>query len=221
MASAGAPPGAGSTAHPRCRTASPDARGPSVTWRGPPDPVGEVVRGFDAGQRAPDPPGPGPHGRRRDDLRGASQRHGRRRGLWPQERERRILRGGPRRSSPTVPRRVLREAARRTGHPGRRGRSSSTGRPTSAVRRERPEAWSTAHPVRGSGPHPAVVPGTVPVIETGVGICHVYVDAAADLAKALADRPRRRPPRRACATPRRPSSSIAPSPLAFVPKAAA
>ena len=26
---------------------------------------------------------------------------------------------------------------------------------------------------------------TIPVIETGIGVCHVYVDAAADPAKAL------------------------------------
>ncbi len=31
-----------------------------------------------------------------------------------------------------------------------------------------------------------VLNSTVPVIETGIGICHVYVDAAADLGKALA-----------------------------------
>ena len=31
-----------------------------------------------------------------------------------------------------------------------------------------------------------VTKSTVPVIETGIGICHVYVDAAADLDKALA-----------------------------------
>ncbi len=31
-----------------------------------------------------------------------------------------------------------------------------------------------------------VTESTVPVIETGVGVCHVYVDAAADLAEALA-----------------------------------
>ena len=42
-------------------------------------------------------------------------------------------------------------------------------------------------PRGGAGLIQSVVTGsTVPVIETGVGICHVYVDAAADLAKALA-----------------------------------
>ena len=35
---------------------------------------------------------------------------------------------------------------------------------------------------------------TVPVIETGVGNCHVYVDAAADLDKALSDRDQRQDP---------------------------
>ena len=40
---------------------------------------------------------------------------------------------------------------------------------------------------------------TVPVIETGVGNCHVYVDAAADLEMALADR---------CSTRRRQRPSI-------------
>ena len=33
-----------------------------------------------------------------------------------------------------------------------------------------------------------VTESTVPVIETGIGVCHVYVDAAADLDKARGDR---------------------------------
>ncbi len=42
-------------------------------------------------------------------------------------------------------------------------------------------------PRGGAGLIRSVVEGsTVPVIETGVGNCHVYVDAAADLDKALA-----------------------------------
>ena len=43
-------------------------------------------------------------------------------------------------------------------------------------------------PRGGAGADPAVVEeSTVPVIETGVGNCHVYVDAAADLDMAVGD----------------------------------
>ena len=63
-----------------------------------------------------------------------------------------------------------------------------------------------------------VTESTVPVIETGVGVCHVYVDRAADLDKAAAIASTPRPTGPACATRPSPSSSTATSPPTSCPR---
>ena len=84
---------------------------------------------------------------------------------------------------------VLRDAVAAAGLPRRR-------RPAGAGRRPRDRQGADARPragrrarSRAAGPgliRSVVEESTVPVIETGVGNCHVYVDAAADLDMALA-----------------------------------
>ena len=148
---------------------------------------------LDPGQRPADPPGAGADGRRRHGLRGAAQRHRRRRRARPQERQRRgAARRFGRRRPPTAPWSTC-CAARLEAH----GLPADAvtlldegGRDAVRALMTRPRAGRPAHPARWRRPDPdrRRRESTVPVIETGVGNCHVYVDAAADLDKALRDR---------------------------------
>ncbi len=86
---------------------------------------------------------------------------------------------------------IVAVAARRGGRrrAGRRRRPAGAGR--HPRQRQGADAGARprrrADPARGAGLIRSVVEeSTVPVIETGVGNCHVYVDAAADLDQAMA-----------------------------------
>ena len=143
-----------------------------------------------AGQRAGAAAGAGAVRRRRDDLRGPAQRHrGRRRDL-PEVRQRGTAAG-------LVVGQLQQRGDRRGAARRRSSRPVSTRTPSSwcpATRTTSVKALMRARglvdvliPRGGAGLIRSVVEeSTVPVIETGVGNCHVYVDRAADLDKALA-----------------------------------
>ena len=142
-----------------------------------------------AAQRAGGPAGAGAARRRRHRLRGPPQRHGRRRHPVPQERQRRAAAGivvgpcGPTRRSST-------SCERRWPGPTSRPTPSSS---CPVTAHDAVTDLITARglvdvvvPRGGAGLIERVVTeSTVPVIETGVGNCHVYVDAAADVDMAV------------------------------------
>ena len=153
-----------------------------------PDPVGEVIAWLHPAQRPGGASGSGPSGRCRDHLRGTPQRHGRCSGSGAEVRQRSV-----------AARVVVRlRVQHRTGR-GHAGRAGDAGLPRDAVQlvpgttHESAKHLMTARglvdvliPRGGAGLIRSVVEeSTVPVIETGVGNCHVYVDASADIDKAV------------------------------------
>ena len=166
---------------------------------GLPDPVGEVVRGAHARQRARAATGARAVRGGRDDLRGPTQRHGRRRRHLPEVRQRgaaaRVARA---RRSPTT---------RRSWPCCATPWPAPTCRPTScqlvpadthdsvkALMRARGQV-DVLIPRGGAGLIRSVVEeSTVPVIETGVGNCHVYVDAGGRPRAGARDRAERQDP---------------------------
>ena len=142
---------------------------------------------LDAAQRPAPAAGARADGRRRHDLRGAPERDRRRRRPGAQERQRRRSCGAarPRRRRNEVHRRRAGEGARRAGAARRRWCSRST--PGGARARSRSctrAAWSTCwcRAAARTSSRPSCASRRCPSIETGVGNCHVYVDATADLA---------------------------------------
>ena len=148
------------------------------------------------GQRAGRDAGPGPAGRDLHDLRGAPQRHRRRRRHLRQERQRRdpARRQGRR----PVQRRDRRRPARQ---------AAGSGLPEDVVQLvpdDDREAVDTVrrrglrrpgHPARRRGPDPSVVDGVDDARDRDrIGNCHVYVDATADLEMAVAHRRQRQDP---------------------------
>ena len=202
-------------------------RSPTACARSPalPDPVGEVVRGYTLPNGLRAAADAGAARRRRHDLRGPAQRHRRRRRALPQERQRgaaaRLVVGA---TTPT--RRWSRCCATRSPTPGCRADAVQL---VPGADRE-----SVKHLMRARGLVDVLIPrggaglirsvveeSTVPVIETGVGNCHVYVDADADLDMALDDRAQRQDPApSASATPPRRCWSTGTSPSVPAARAA-
>ena len=163
-----------------------------------PDPVGEVIDGYAAAERARRAQGARAAGSRRGRLRGAAQRHDRRRGAVPEVGQRD-------RAARLELRRALQ---RRAGE--RRRRGGDRGGPA----RRRDVSWSPAAAARSwpswpprTGVVDLIIPrggeglkaalkgvATVPVIYAASGNCHVYVDATADLEAAARDHPQRQAP---------------------------
>ena len=124
---------------------------------GLPDPVGEVRARQHAGQRARAAPGPGAVRRGRDDLRGAAQRHRRRRRHLPQVRQRGAAARLVQRARPATPRSstALRDAL--AGSRPARGRRTAGARGHPRQRQgadARPRAGRRADPARRRGPDP-------------------------------------------------------------------
>ena len=157
---------------------------------GLPDPVGEVVRGGTLANGLELRQVRVPVRRGRDDLRGPPQRHRRRRRHLPEVRQR----GAAARQ---LQRPLQQRRDRRPSCAARRGGAGLRADVVQLVPGDSHESVKVLMRARGlvdvliprggAGLIRSVVEeSTVPVIETGVGNCHVYVDAAADLDKALA-----------------------------------
>ena len=155
-----------------------------------PDPVGEVIDGRPPAERPRRAQGARAARRRRGRLRGAPERHDRRRRAVPEvgqrDRAARLLDG--RALQPALARDRRRGGRRAPACP----RAASASSPAAGARSSpsSPRSASSVDliiPRGGEGLKEALqAVATVPVIYAASGNCHVFVDAAADLEQALA-----------------------------------